>query len=131
AFLGGAFILAALVTVSLPPLAGFAGKLSIFVALLSGDGALSPASWTLVGVLTLSSFAALIALTRFGVAGFWREDAVAPKVRSPEFLAIGGLVLCCLWLSAGAAAGLTYAEKTGEWLASPRAYVSAVLGDAE
>ncbi|MNX94194.1 Na(+)/H(+) antiporter subunit D [compost metagenome] len=131
AFLGGAFILAALVTISLPPLAGFAGKLSIFVALLSGDGAMSPASWTLIGVLTLSSFAGLIALTRFGVAGFWREDAVTPKVRSPEFLAIGGLVLCCLWLSAGAPAGLTYAEKTGEWLASPKAYISAVLGDAE
>jgi multicomponent K+:H+ antiporter subunit D len=129
AFLGGAFILAALVTASLPPLAGFAGKLSIFVALLSGEGVLSAASWTLIGVLTLSSFAALIALTRFGVAGFWRrEDAAAPKVRSPEFLAIGGLVLCCLWLSAGAAAGLTYAERTGEWLSSPRAYVSAVLG---
>jgi multicomponent K+:H+ antiporter subunit D len=130
AFLGGAFILAALVTVSLPPLAGFAGKLSIFVALLSGHGALSPASWTLIGILTLSSFAALIALTRFGVAGFWREDAATPKVRSPEFLAIGGLVLCCLWLSAGAAGGLSYAEKTGEWLASPKAYINAVLGDA-
>lgn len=131
AFLGGAFILAALVTVSLPPLAGFAGKLSIFVALLAGDGAMSTASWVLIGVLTLSSFAALIALTRFGAAGFWREDAVAPKVRSPEFLAIGGLVLCCLWLSAGAAASLTYAEKTGEWLATPNSYISAVLGDAE
>lgn len=129
AFLGGAFILAGLVTVSLPPLAGFAGKLSIFVALLSGDGVLSAASWTLVGVLTLSSFAALIALTRFGVAGFWRrEDAAPHKVRSPEFLAIGGLVLCCLWLSIGAAAGLTYGEKTGEWLASPRTYISEVLG---
>lgn len=129
AFLGVAFILAALVTVSLPPLAGFAGKISIFAALLSGEGVLSAASWTLVGILTLSSFAALVALTRFGVAGFWRrEDAAPHKVRSPEFLAIGGLVLCCLWLSVGAAAGLTYTEKTGEWLASPRAYISVVLG---
>jgi len=129
AFLGVAFVLAGLVTVSLPPLAGFAGKLSIFVALLAGEGAASPASWTLIGVLTLSSFAALVALTRFGVAGFWRrEDAAPHKVRSPEFLAIGGLVLCCLWLSVGAAAGLTYAERTGEWLTSPRDYISGVLG---
>ncbi|WP_313003282.1 monovalent cation/H+ antiporter subunit D [Brevundimonas sp.] len=131
AFLGGAFILVALVTISLPPLAGFAGKLSIFAALLAGDGVLSPTHWLIIGVLTLSSFAALITLARFGVSGFWRrEEADAPKVRSPEFLAIGGLVLCCLWLSAGAAGGLTYAEKTGEWLASPAAYMTAVLGGA-
>lgn len=131
AFLGGAFILVALVTVSLPPLAGFAGKLSIFAALLSGDGVLSSPHWMIIGVLTLSSFAALITLTRFGVAGFWRrEEADTPKVRSPEFLAIGGLVLCCLWLSVGAAGGLTYAEKTGEWLGSPTAYITAVLGGA-
>lgn len=131
AFLGGAFILVALVTISLPPLAGFAGKLSIFTALLAGDGVLSPTHWLIIGVLTLSSFAALITLARFGVSGFWRrEEADAPKVRSPEFLAIGGLVLCCLWLSAGAAGGLTYAEKTGEWLASPAAYMTAVLGGA-
>ncbi|MET4684283.1 monovalent cation/H+ antiporter subunit D [Brevundimonas faecalis] len=128
AFLGGAFILAALVTISLPPLAGFAGKLTIFAALLSGSGVLSAASWVLIAVLTLSSFAALVALTRLGVAGFWKREGAPPLVHSPEFLAIGGLVLCCLWLSMGAAAGLTYADKTGEWLATPRDYIGAVLG---
>ncbi|WP_409020651.1 monovalent cation/H+ antiporter subunit D [Brevundimonas vesicularis] len=132
AFLGSAFILAALVTISLPPLAGFAGKLTIFVSLLAGDGAGLSATWVLIGALTLSSLASLIALSRFGIAGFWRElDDALPMVRSPEFVAIGGLVLACLWMSLGAAAGLNFAEQTSLWLAEPQAYIQAVLGGGQ
>lgn len=129
AFLGGAFVLAALVVASLPPLAGFAGKLSIFVALLTGAGASSVASWLLIGVLTLASFAALLAFVRLGVENFWaREEGAAPIVHSPEFLAIGGLIAAGLWLAVAAGPGLTYTARTGEWLAQPQAYIGAVLG---
>jgi multicomponent K+:H+ antiporter subunit D len=132
AFLGSAFILAAIVSISLPPLAGFSGKLTIFVSLLAGEGASHAANWVLIAALTLSSMASLIAFTRFGIKGFWREDGAAlPKVHSPEFVAIGGLVTCCLWMSLAAGIGLGFTEHTSQWLAAPQAYIQAVLGGGQ
>lgn len=130
AFLGVAFVIAALMIASLPPLAGFVGKLSVFVALLADSGVTSTAHWILIGVLTLSSLAALLAFVRSGIENFWgREATSAPVVRSPEFLAIGGLIAASLWLTITAGAGLTYTVRTGEWLMQPQAYIQAVMGE--
>lgn len=128
ALLGAFFALAALVVASMPPLAGFIGKLGIFIGLLEDNGANLPASWWVIGILTFSSFATLIALVRFGIDGFWkREEDNILVVRSPEFVAIGGLIACCLWLTVAGGAALSYAEHTGDWLTRPGDYVAAVL----
>ncbi len=127
--LGGAlFYMTASTLASMPPLAGFIGKLGIFIGLLEGEGANLPASWWVIGILTFSSFATLIALVRFGIDGFWkREEDNILVVRSPEFVAIGGLIACCLWLTVAGGAALSYAEHTGDWLTRPGDYVAAVL----
>lgn len=128
ALLGAFFALAALVVASMPPLAGFIGKLAIFIDLLEGDGAYDTATWWVIGILTFSSFATLIALVRFGIEGFWkRDESNALVVRSPEFVAIGGLIGCCLWLTVAGGTALSFTENTGEWLARPGDYVAAVL----
>lgn len=128
AVLGAAFITAVLVVASMPPLAGFIGKVTIFINLLSGDGASQMGPWWVIGILTLSSFAALISLVRIGIEGFWdRDENNALVVRSPEFIAIGGLVLACIWLTVAGGSALAFAEHTGEWLSRPSEYVAAVL----
>lgn len=131
AVLGAAFVVAVLVVASMPPLAGFVGKLSIFINLLSDDGASRASTWWVIGILTFASFAALISLVRFGIDGFWNraEDNVI-VVRSPEFVAICGLVIACIWLTIGGGAALGFADHTGEWLARPGDYVAAVLKGA-
>ncbi|WP_297802714.1 monovalent cation/H+ antiporter subunit D [uncultured Brevundimonas sp.] len=128
ALLGGFFVLAALVVASMPPLAGFIGKIGIFVGLLSGDGANQPYSWWVIGILTFSSFATLLALVRFGMDGFWKRDEDSTLVvRSPEFVAIGLLIGCCLWLTVAGGPALAFTQHTAEWLVRPQDYVAAVL----
>ena len=131
AVLGAAFAIAVLVVASMPPMAGFIGKISIFINLLAGDGPNHAASWWVIGILTFASFAALISLVRYGIEGFWDRDESNPLViRSPEFVAIGGLVLACVWLTIGGGSALVFADHTGEWLARPAEYVAAVLKGA-
>jgi len=128
ALLGAFFAFAALVVASMPPLAGFIGKLAIFIGLLNGEGARQPLNWWIIGILSFSSFATLIALVRIGIDGFWkRDESNALAVRSPEFVAIGGLIGCCLWLTVAGGAALDYTSHTGDWLTRPTDYVAAVL----
>jgi len=131
AVLGAAFATAVLVVASMPPMAGFIGKVSIFINLLAGEGPTQAASWWVIGILTFASFAALISLVRYGIEGFWDRDETNPLViRSTEFVAIGGLIIACIWLTVGGGAALGFADHTGDWLARPADYVAAVLKGA-
>jgi multicomponent K+:H+ antiporter subunit D len=130
AVLGGAFLACTLTLAGLPPLAGFIGKLAIFIGALSADGGgPGPAGWTTVGLLTLSSLGVLICLARFGVAELWvPAEEPAPMVRPVEFAALAGLLGAVLLLSVFGGPVMDYMDSTAAGLDQPGDYVSAVLG---
>src|SRR5690606_12215844 len=68
AFLGLAFAGCSLIMAGMPPLSGFIAKFSIFHALLAehAETTLGYAGWTLIILIVVSGFAAVIALMRFG-----------------------------------------------------------------
>lgn len=126
ALLGGGFLLCTLMLAGLPPLAGFVGKLAIFSGLATG--AMPISAWVLIGVLTLSSLGTLMPLVRLGILGFWvPSDDPDPLVGAPEFTALAGLLAACFALTLWGGAGLAYADRTAEWLATPAGYIRAVL----
>lgn len=129
ALLGGAFLVCTLVLAGLPPLAGFIGKLAIFIGVLSPqDEGLLWGDWMLVGLLTLSSLGVLIALVRFGVAALWvPAEEPAPVVRRVEFTALAGLLGAGLVLSVLGGIAMTYMDLTVLWLTTPGDYVRAVM----
>lgn len=130
AVLGGAFLACTLTLAGLPPLAGFIGKLAMFM------GALSPADadpglqgWSTVILLTLSSLGVLICLARFGVAELWvPAEEPSPMVRPVEFAALAGLIGSVLLISLLGGMALGFLELTVAGLERPEDYVSAVLG---
>ncbi|MFC5342839.1 monovalent cation/H+ antiporter subunit D [Brevundimonas staleyi] len=129
AALGGAVILCALMIAGLPPLAGFIGKAGMIVALVASADALG---WTITAMLALSSLAAVISLTRLGVAAVWVRDESAPPlvVGAWEAIGISGLLGACLLMSIFAEPVLAYADHTASWLTTPADYVGAVLTGA-
>lgn len=134
ALVGAAFFLVALQLVGLPPLSGFIAKFAMLRAVLeAGEGgyANAPAamSWWVLGVITVSGFASLIAFMRKGVRQFWAEpDATATAVRPFEALPVAFLLALLIALAAFAQPVMRYTAATG--LESPGAYVSSVLGAA-
>jgi multicomponent K+:H+ antiporter subunit D len=125
--IGGAYILAVLMVAGLPPLAGFVGKLAMLQPMIETA---SPAGWTVVAALSLSTLGALIGLVRLGVAAIWTpaEDEPGLVVGATEFIAIGGLLTVCVLLSVAGGPVLAFAEATVDGLIHPQVYVSAVLG---
>lgn len=130
AVLGGAFLTCTLTLAALPPLAGFIGKLAIFIGALSPEGgAPGVPEWSTVALLTLSSLGVLICLARFGVAELWvPAEAPSPMVRPVEFAALAGLIGAVLLLSLFGGMAMSYMELTVATLERPGDYVSAVLG---
>ncbi|MDQ8027842.1 MAG: monovalent cation/H+ antiporter subunit D [Brevundimonas sp.] len=126
AALGGATIFCGLMIAGLPPLAGFIGKVGMMAPLVAADSA---AGWTIVGLLAVSSLAAVISLTRLGVGAIWTRDETAPPlvVGAAEFVGLAGLLGGCILLSIFAEPVLTYASRTAVWLGEPSAYIGAVL----
>ena len=113
AVLGGAFLVCTLTLAGLPPLAGFIGKLTIFI----GAGKIDNIS--LAG----------ICLARFGVAELWvPAEEPSPTVRPVEFVALAGLIGAGLLLSLFGGMALDFMEMTVAGLERPGDYVSAVLG---
>jgi multicomponent K+:H+ antiporter subunit D len=130
AILGGSFIACALLLAGLPPLAGFIGKFGIMAALLQTDGSSVQASaWILIGLLTVSGLATLIAMTRTGISSFWaRIDDSVPRVRVIEMTPVVCLLLLCLGLTVGGGPAMRYMEATTKALQAPQDYVTGVLG---
>src|SRR5690606_32544792 len=108
---------------------GFVGKLAIFFGLLHlHDAGLAWQTWVLIGVLTASSFATLVALVRAGIEVLWiPHDTPPPKVATVEFLAIAGLLGACVFLTIAGGPALRYMDETAASLHRPEDYVRAVL----
>lgn len=130
AVLGGAFLACTLTLAGLPPLAGFIGKLAIFIGVLAPEaGGPGWAGWSTIVLLTLSSLGVLICLARFGVAELWvPAEEPSPTVRPVEFAALAGLIGAGLVLAVLGGLAMNYMGLTVAWLGRPEDYIAAVLG---
>jgi multicomponent K+:H+ antiporter subunit D len=129
ATLGGSFIACALLLAGLPPFSGFIGKFGMMSAMLKVDGAVQASTWMLIGLLTVSGLATLIAMTRAGISSFWaRLDDSVPRVRVIEMAPVLALLLLCLGLTIGGGPAMRYMEATTKALQTPADYVEGVLG---
>ena len=126
AALSGAVLLCTLMIAGLPPLAGFIGKVGMIIALVAAGDA---ASWATTAMLAVSSLAAIISLTRLGVAAVWvrDEDAQPLVVGAGEAVGIAGLLGACILMSVFAEPLLAYTDHTAVWLSRPAHYIDAVL----
>ncbi|MBZ6078448.1 monovalent cation/H+ antiporter subunit D [Microvirga puerhi] len=129
ALLGGSFIACTLLLAGLPPLAGFIGKFGMMAAMLKMDGpAVQPSTWILIGLLTASGLATVIAMTRTGISSFWaRMDDSVPRVRVIEMAPVLCLLLLCLGLTVAGGPAMRYMEATTQALQTPQDYVTGVL----
>jgi multicomponent K+:H+ antiporter subunit D len=130
ATLGGSFIACALLLAGLPPFSGFIGKFALMAAMLRMDGtAVQASTWTMIGLLTVSGLATLIAMTRSGISSFWaRMDESVPRVRVIEMGPVLALLLLCLGLTVGGGPAMRYMEAMTQALQAPQGYVTGVLG---
>ena len=132
ALLSGGFLLCAQLLAGLPPMPAFIGKIAIMAGLLSGGGVVPDSAWLLIGILTASSLATLIAMVRLGIEVLWvPKDVPPPKIVRIEFMAIAGLLVVCVLLTVRGGAVLNYMEDTALWLHSPQGYMEAVFGQVE
>jgi len=129
ALLGGSFIACALLLSGLPPLSGFIAKFAIMAAMFKVDGpAVQATTWTMVGLLTVSGLATLIAMTRSGISSFWaRMDDSIPRVRVIEMIPVLALLLLCFGLTVAGGPTMQYMEATTQALRIPQGYVKGVL----
>ncbi|WP_262297852.1 monovalent cation/H+ antiporter subunit D [Microvirga sesbaniae] len=127
--LGGSFIACALLLAGLPPLSGFVGKFAIMATMLKADGpAVQASTWAMIGLLTVSGLATLIAMTRSGISSFWaRMHDGVPRVRVIEMAPVLALLLLCLGLTVGGGPAMRYMEATAQALQAPQDYVTGVL----
>jgi multicomponent K+:H+ antiporter subunit D len=129
ALLGGSFIACALLLAGLPPLSGFVAKFGMMAAMLkTGGTSVNASTWMLIGLLTVSGLATLIAMTRSGISSFWaRMDDSVPRVRVIEMAPVLGLLLVCLGLTIGGGSAMRYMEATTQSLRAPQDYSMGVL----
>jgi multicomponent K+:H+ antiporter subunit D len=129
--ISGGYILCALLLAGLPPLSGFVGKFAVMTGVMASEEPVSGVAWTLIGVLTVSSFAMLVAFARTGIEVLWAQgDRPAPKVKPVELLAIGVLLAAALTLSIEGGLAMRFVTSTSAWLHAPMDYVAAVLTPA-
>lgn len=129
AILGLSFLACALLIAGLPPLAGFIAKFALLAALLGAPGTATPLSaWLMLGLLTLSAFAVLIAMTRAGMRIFWSSsEGNTPRVRVVEMVPVAALLLLCAGLTVQAAPAMRYMQAAAQSLHAPAAYIQGVL----
>ena len=131
ALISGGFILCAILLAGLPPLPGFVGKFAVMTGVLGSDQPVLPMAWTLIGLLTVSSFAMLIAFARVGIDVLWTSrELTPPRVKAVEFAAIAVLLSAALALSIEGDLALRFVSSTSVWLHAPQDYIDAVLTPA-
>jgi multicomponent K+:H+ antiporter subunit D len=128
---GGLFFVAVIAVTGLPPLSGFLGKLLILDAATG-----RPLLWL---IILASAFAAVVALALAGsqifFAGSTRQGltfsgnmAREPQATTCELLAIFGLLSLIALLTIAAGPIFEFTQAMAGQLASPDAYIHAVLG---
>lgn len=130
AFLGLAFAGCALIMAGMPPLSGFIAKFAIFHALLTEhtEIALGYMGWSLIILIVVSGFSAVIALMRFGVRTFWAAPiAKAPNLKVMEAAPIFALLLICVVFTVHAGPLKRYLDRTAASLHQPQHYIQQVL----
>jgi multicomponent K+:H+ antiporter subunit D len=111
----------------LPPLSGFAAKLSI----LQAAQASTAAAW-IWGIMLTSGLFVIITMSRAGSAIFWRTEdtkAEARPVRAIEALSVCGLLAGALLLMVFGRQAFDYSQATAEQLLHPSGYIEAVFAN--
>ncbi|EJF80123.1 hypothetical protein MCO_00340 [Bartonella sp. DB5-6] len=136
AILGACFSICAILIIGLPPFSGFVAKFMMFTAILDHTkGDLSASlpvyyDWFFVIFVTLSGFAALIALTRTGIRTFWVSlEGRIPRVQVIEFAPIAILLALCFLITIAAGPVSHYMSETAKTLYDSQNYIGSVLGD--
>lgn len=130
AMLGISFCICVLLLSSFPPLAGFLGKVAMISAMfnMGEPGAVSYSAWWLTGLLIVSGFATLIALTRTGISTFWATMSESPaRVRVIEMAPILVLLAITLGLTVMAGPVMDYMQAAATSLYSPESTIAAIL----
>ncbi|MBX7120828.1 MAG: monovalent cation/H+ antiporter subunit D [Opitutaceae bacterium] len=129
------FGLCVLLIAGLPPLSGFVAKFIMLSAMLTsgetGAGAVEGSTWWVVGLLIVSGFATLIALTRTGINTFWMPMADDPApVRVLEIAPVIFLLGLTVAMTAMAGPVMGYMTAAAAELHTPSTYISDVLPTA-
>jgi multicomponent K+:H+ antiporter subunit D len=130
AMLGVSFCICVLLLSSFPPLAGFLGKVAMISAMfnMGEPGVVSASAWWLTGLLIVSGFATLIALTRTGISTFWATMSESPaRVRVIEMAPILLLLGVTLGLTIMAGPVMDYMQAAATSLYSPESTIAAIL----
>jgi multicomponent K+:H+ antiporter subunit D len=129
ALLGGGFILVAALLAGLPPLPSFLAKFTVIDALVRGDG--QAGSWTMIALMFVSGFTALITMTRAGIDLLWKPADRPPiRINIIEAAPIGLLLGACVALTVWAGPMMDFMQRTAQELDRPSLYVESVLGPA-
>jgi multicomponent K+:H+ antiporter subunit D len=127
AFLGGGFILVALLLAGRPPMPVFIGKFALISALAHRGG--DSLAWMTIGLLIISGLAALIAMSRAGIDLLWKpSDRPPARINIIEATPIGLLLAICVALVVWAGPVMSYLQRTAQELHHPMNYVESVLG---
>ncbi len=128
------FFICAFSLAGLPPLAGFFGKLALIRAGFEAEHYVIVAVSLAVGLLTMFS------MTKIWAEAYWKKSPTEPPPalhssrRSPltRYMLLPAAIFAAFSIGLGVAAGPAFelATRAGEELASPTAYIEAVLGDA-
>jgi multicomponent K+:H+ antiporter subunit D len=130
AFLGIAYIIAALVLIGLPPLSGFIGKIGLLSnALELNNYQISGIhTWLLLGFVIFSGLASLISYMRAGVLKFWAPDKVSiPTLSLREAAPIVLLLSACIVMSIFANSVMELTNNIAISLDEPFQYINAVM----
>ena len=130
AFLGIAYIIAALVIIGLPPLSGFIGKIALLSNVLKLNNYEISAihTWLLLSFLILSGLAALISYMRTGMLTFWVPERVnRPKLSFREAAPIVLLLSGCILISIFANPVMELMNNIALSLDEPFLYIHAVM----
>ncbi|WP_332059988.1 monovalent cation/H+ antiporter subunit D [Bartonella sp. CB74] len=136
AILGACFCMCAILIIGLPPFSGFVAKFMMFMAVFNhSKGELSASipmfrDWLFVIFVTISGFAALIAMTRTGIRTFWISlEEKVPRVQVIEFVPIAALLALCFFMTIIADPISHYMSETSRALHEPQNYIGSVLTD--